>query len=477
MAHQIEILSIGGDFDAQIEEAAQILNGAQEEFHFHLPPERLRGEGRSHVEAFYSTGKVFKLLKKYRARAKGDRRFVIGVIDRRLESSSNSDMKKLFGSHNARRGEGEAVITLFDHGHFVESTKLYLCYYFIRYALSFVCPNLKNHEDTRSCFFDRKNRKADIKKSIDSGVFCPDCKRVLWKAFNEEINFGIQRMIKMMKALRADSQDSLPAKSLHGQVDVGIITIKEEEFEAMLDRFPSHQHVEGSGSDYEYATVKVNGGGNLRVAVARSPDQGQGSAQAVTSSMITDLAPRWIFVVGIAGAFPASEYSLGDVLLSQRMHDFAVSAATEGKRPTFQDMGGPMALEVEKLVVGLKGRRAQLGKWSDPSFLGKSKPALKAPKTKSHSKLYGKDDWKSDVLKSLNKHFPENGIVRMPGFFAAVIIAGNTLLKDTKLARIWLQTARQASGVEMELGGVCRAARAHGGAHTKVLAIRGISDV
>jgi nucleoside phosphorylase len=245
----------------------------------------------------------------------------------------------------------------------------------------------------------------------------------------------------------------------------------------MLARFPTRRHVKGTGSDYQYSKVQTNAGEELRVVVARSPEQGQGSAQAVASSMITDLRPRWIFVVGIAGGFPASEYTLGDVLLSQRMHDFAVTAVTEGKTPEFQDMGGPMTLEVEKLVTGLKGMRAQLGQWSTKEFLGRSKPKLKSPKSIKSKLLYGDDDWKSKVLGSLSSQFPDNGKVRNPDFFAAVIIASNTLLKDTKLAALWKRTARHASGVEMELGGVYRAARHAGDGQTRVLAIRGLSDI
>jgi hypothetical protein len=37
MAFDIDILSVGGDFDAEIKEAVHILNGVQEQFRFNLP--------------------------------------------------------------------------------------------------------------------------------------------------------------------------------------------------------------------------------------------------------------------------------------------------------------------------------------------------------------------------------------------------------------------------------------------------------
>ena len=477
MPFTIEIISVGGDFDEIISETATALNGVQNEFRFELPPARLRRYAAGAIQPNYLTGSVFELLKKYRADAKGNRPHVMGVIDKRLASSSDPKLVNLFASHNARDGVGEAVITLYDHHLFAESAQLYLCYYFVRYALSFVCPKLKNHDDTRSCFFDRKLRKRDLKLSMDSGGLCTNCRAELWQSFNDEINVGIERMIRAMKSLRADSQESLAGSSIRGQVDIGIITIREDEFEAMLDRFPSRRHVQGTGSYYQFSKVETKAGDALRVVVARSPEQGQGAAQALASGMITDLAPRWIFVVGIAGGFPASEFTLGDVLLSQRLNDFAVSAAIEGKPPEFQDMGGPMALEVDKLVKDLKAMRNRLGDWSSKEALGRRKPQVEVPADINDKLLYGGDSWKGKVLKSLQANFPAKQTARNPDFFSAVIIDGNKLLKDTALASQWRQNARQASGVEMELGGVCRAARYTGDGKTRVLAIRGISDI
>lgn len=474
MTFIIEIISVGGDFDKLIEEVATALNGVQAEFSFQLPPSRLRAHTAGLVKAAYKTTDVFEILKHYRSDAKGHRPHLIGVIEQPLESRRRGN---LFASHVARDGTGEAVITLHDHRLFTESSELYLCYYLIRYALSFVCPTLKNHEDSRSCFFDRKIHKPDLQLSMDSGAFCPNCNQELWGEFNEEINVAIKAMIGVMKSLRADSQEDIAATSLKGQIDVGIITIREDEFEAMLGRLSSLRNVTGTGSNYQYSKVQTKANEELRVVVARSPEQGQGAAQALASSMITDLAPRWIFVVGIAGGFPDSEFTLGDVLLSQRLHDFAVSAATEGKLPEFQDMGGPMTVQVEKLVKDMKAMRSRLGTWSDEKILGRNKPHLEAPTDVTDLSLYGDDEWKSRVLKSLKAHFPPGKKARDADFRAAAIIDGNLLLKDTALATQWRQNARHASGVEMELGGVCRAARYGGNTMTRVLAIRGISDV
>ena len=57
------------------------------------------------------------------------------------------------------------------------------------------------------------------------------------------------------------------------------------------------------------------------------------------------------------------------------------------------------------------------------------------------------------------------------------MISGNTLVKNADLARQWRVAARHAVGVEMELGGVYLAARYGGDGSTRVLAIRGVSDI
>lgn len=274
-----------------------------------------------------------------------------------------------------------------------------------------------------------------------------------------------------------NSCHDLAAKDVRGKVVIGIISIREDEYEAVLSRFPRHRLVIGASVLYQYAEVQTQAGETLGVAIARSPEQGEGPAQALASSMIAELTPQWIFVVGIAGGLPGSEYTLGDVLLSQRMHDFAVSAAIEGKAPEFQDMGGPMVVEVERLVTGLKGLRTRLGPWNEEQSLGRRMPKLKVPKDVASNELYGSDEWKSKLLGVLREHFPSGKNARKPDFFAAVIIASNTLVKDTSLASQWRQHARQAAAVEMELGGVCRAARYGNDGSTRVLAVRGLSDI
>jgi len=219
VAYNIEILSVGDDSTSQIAEVSQSLNVAQDEFRFSLPPERLRTDGLVFVRQEYRTSEVFSFLRDYRTKAKGSRPYLVAVVNGRLSSDKYTN---LFGSHEA--SEGLAVITLHDHQRYADSYRPYLCYYFIRYALSFVCPVLKSHKHTHGCFFDFKQNKLDLKLSLESGEFCSQCKEKLEQAFNTEIRTAIQAIIKVMKSLHMNSTAVLNARALKGQVDIGAVS-------------------------------------------------------------------------------------------------------------------------------------------------------------------------------------------------------------------------------------------------------------
>ncbi|MEI8020406.1 MAG: nucleotide-binding protein, partial [Schlesneria sp.] len=52
-------------------------------------------------------------------------------------------------------------------------------YYLARYALSFVAPKHKNHDDPRECAFDRKIDKRDLIKSMKARSLCDDCRKAI----------------------------------------------------------------------------------------------------------------------------------------------------------------------------------------------------------------------------------------------------------------------------------------------------------
>ncbi|KJC60793.1 hypothetical protein UP10_11175 [Bradyrhizobium sp. LTSPM299] len=471
MLYHVEILSFGANLDAKIMDAISILNAVQKDFEFALAPERLRSFAYTFVREEYRSTEIWSRLEEYRADAKAPRPYVIAVVDQKLRSDR---YRNLFGSHQAARGL--AAITLRDWHFYADSHRSFLCYYFIRYALSFVAPSIKAHLETRDCFFDFKGHRRDLEKSLSSGRICEQHTEELNAALNPETKESVKKMISIMKAQHAKSNETLPAESLREATRIGIIAIRPDEFRAVLDHFPTRRRAEGKNQYYEHARIRPRDGDEIGVAITKSPEQGQIAAQATANNMIRELAPRWILLVGIAGGIPDAEYSLGDVVLSSRLHDFSVTAAFEGGTLAHQQQGGPAHIEVEKLLSHLSAMEKDFDKWNLVQSLGMERPIETVPGAPDE-RYYGDAEWKASVHKSIKANFAGDAAHRLPHYVVAPTIASNTLVKDTALARQWGQSARHASAVEMELGGIYAAARHDGGGTTRVLAIRGLSDI
>src|SRR5262249_42885228 len=137
---------------------------------------------------------------------------------------------------------------------------------------------------------------------------------------------------------------SMDIGEVKGHVDFGILALREDELRAVLRRFPDKL---GDGRAqgrriYNLRALALPGGGAYTLAIVRCVEQGHGEALAMARDLLEALAPRWLLLVGIAGAMPSSETSLGDVVVSTRILDFSVEALLEG--PAFEHAvaGGPV---------------------------------------------------------------------------------------------------------------------------------------
>lgn len=268
------------------------------------------------------------------------------------------------------------------------------------------------------------------------------------------------------------------AKEYKGKVDFGVIAILYDEFDAALSgRFRTLETVIGSNDTRRYAISRVKARNSLDylVALARSPDQGHGPAQALADDMIDDLSPRWLMVIGIGGCIPSDEYSLGDVLVANVVPDFSLQAVSHGRPPAFDIRGGEVHQEVEALVAHLPAMKAELKDWSTKRAIKLPIPVIDIPEMDSDS-LYGPEDWRRKVIQSLAKRFPLDKNPRQPLVWTGPIGTSNTLVKEVDLMAVLLTGVRSIVAVEMETGGVRRAARRKG-RNIPVLTIRGISDV
>jgi nucleoside phosphorylase len=266
---------------------------------------------------------------------------------------------------------------------------------------------------------------------------------------------------------------------VRGKIDYAILTIRPDEYRAVLAHFSPLTTVRGSACYYECCRVTQKTGSECGVAIMRMVEQGQGSAHEAARNAIDDLDPQCLVLVGIAGGVPDADFSLGDVLMASRFYDVTVSAEIldgETHMREWNPTGGPVHPDVEALLGAVVGWKKKLQGWNTRKKIGLDKPPCKVPGDIGHEKFKGSEEYRKKLKKSLDRHFPVNQKARPPLYTVMALMTGNTMVKDPSLAEEWKQLARSYGFIEMEAGAVDRAARRPYGNYA-VLVIRGLSDI
>jgi nucleoside phosphorylase len=250
-------------------------------------------------------------------------------------------------------------------------------------------------------------------------------------------------------------------------IDIGILTIREDEFQAVLSVFPDdHGIYRSRHREYTLRTADAGGGPRFRLAILRQSEQGNGEAQEAARDLIDDLQPSLLLVVGIAGGLPSEDISLGDVVLATRIHDFSLEARKFQEHTTYNVGGGPIFKSIATGLANLGARQAELGDW----WKGlPTKPSV----SWAANKLYGPTTWRRNVRGTLKKRFAADAAAKPPTFSAGPIASSDRLVKDPKVLFPWITTARGILAIEMESAGVHRTTRDR----TPMLSIRGLSDI
>jgi len=275
------------------------------------------------------------------------------------------------------------------------------------------------------------------------------------------------------------TKHSLTAADLKGRVHAAIMTIRQDEYEAMEARLGPVQPVTGKNT-YKFAELTLDGSDPISVVLTRVVRQGNARAQSVASNIIEELDPAWLLLVGIAGGVPDTEYSLGDVVLSTYLHDFSLTAIND-KGVTYEAGGGEMHRDVERFLstraVGTDGKRLSelAGFNSDPAIT--NHPPVYAPGIPENKRYYGSPAFRKNVKSTIEARFPDGKRDGGPVIRQGPSANGNVLVKSTELLKQWQQSARQVVDIEMELAGVYEAARTAGRENYPVLCIRGLSDI
>jgi hypothetical protein len=131
---------------------------------------------------------------------------------------------------------------------------------------------------------------------------------------------------------------STVAASYKDKVDVTIITIRDDEYLAVLQRFSDRYAVRCRHIDK--VTSVGTGTGVATVAVYRCPGQANSVAQTLATNLLDGLARRSLLVVGIAAGVPGTQYTLGDAIFGTRGVDLSVTPAIEGCHQSTTRMAG-----------------------------------------------------------------------------------------------------------------------------------------
>jgi nucleoside phosphorylase len=279
------------------------------------------------------------------------------------------------------------------------------------------------------------------------------------------------RLRYLVDSQGASKTFQLPATVLDSKnVDIAIITVREDEFRAVHKRFETKLHRTPSEFSYYMSRLQI-GNVHTTIAITRCSEQGNDAAQKLASDIIHELNPGLILVVGIAGGVPDDEFTLGDVIISTRILNFNVDALHPDGTITSVTRGGANAL-VGQITGLLPGQDQQLAGWNAVDSIKRERPDVDL----QHLSI-GNDDWSCKVRRSLENHFGStHNRQRPPLFKTGHIASSNHLVKNPAILRQWLTTNRQILAVEMETAGVYEAAQTVKRQYP-VIAIRGISDI
>ena len=261
----------------------------------------------------------------------------------------------------------------------------------------------------------------------------------------------------------------LPAAQFKGRIHFGLITLRTDEFEAVLQRFPAQDQIAGAERLYSLNRFTA-GDGSYMATVMRCPEQGTGEAQDAARDLIEDLDPRWLVVAGIAGGVPSDDFSLGDVIVGTQIIDFNREAVRQDQPAEYDLSGGPAHKSVRAVVAQLAALKAELGDWNSQQALTCPRPGVSL----ALKNFYGPKAWRKKTRSSLKLHFKAKP--RPPLVEAGPIASSDRLIKDVNHLIGLLAAVRSVRCVEMEAAGVYRAAR-RADREYPVLVVRGLSDI
>lgn len=194
--YPIEIINFG-DYAFRLHEPVIAeLNKIQDEVRYCLPRTIHRNWALHLEREQYETSFIWEKLEDYRRQCKGFHPFIIAIVHGDLYSDK---LLNLFASCEAEKGLAVVTTKNWETQFAPPPLPVYLAYYFVRYTLGFISPQVKNHDKTLSCFFDKKIHKPDIMLSMQSGKICDNCRMLFEQSVDGFSYESLQKLLSHVK--------------------------------------------------------------------------------------------------------------------------------------------------------------------------------------------------------------------------------------------------------------------------------------
>jgi nucleoside phosphorylase len=105
-------------------------------------------------------------------------------------------------------------------------------------------------------------------------------------------------------------------------VDFGIVVPLQVERDAVLAYLKGHTRVTDDGvasRTYYRCAIPLAKGGHYEIAVVMLPQMGNVQAALATADLVNLFRPRYVIVLGIAGAIPVDSMALGDIVIADQI--------------------------------------------------------------------------------------------------------------------------------------------------------------
>lgn len=260
------------------------------------------------------------------------------------------------------------------------------------------------------------------------------------------------------------------------EIDVGLITIIQPEYEAVVKRFHpiKANEIVKPGITYPISIIETDNNKTIKVAHVNCFFQGENISQDKTRTLVQHLKPKFIFLVGIAGGGPSFDFTLGDAILATHFHDYCVGAIKKDGSYRFNQLSGKAHNSVFNLYSNILTYSERIRGWNDPEKIDCIRPNVNLSK----SNFYGDTSFVIETKKMMKHHFRNrNGNRINPILRTSGVITSNTLVQNDVWYTTWQNSARDATAMEMEIAGVYLGAKIDDDNLLPVVAIRGISDI